>query len=130
MIFEKFATIEHSHGHIAYITDIFSHSPTPYWTKIKQETYLLIEHRENTKWKINKLWASVWIIVDLSYTTQQTFACSNSTKETLEKGVEYVQGWQKRWRRSGFFSVNSKHISDLFLVFAWRRKKWRRKKRL
>ena len=22
MIFEKFATIEHSHGHIAYITDI------------------------------------------------------------------------------------------------------------
>ena len=26
-----------------------------------------------------------------SLETQQTYACSNSTTETLEKGVEYVQ---------------------------------------
>ena len=30
----------------------------------------------------------------LDVTTQQTFACSNSTIETLEKGLKYIQSQQ------------------------------------
>ena len=48
-----------------------------------------------------------------------TFTCPKSTKETLEKGVNYVKVNNKdpRKRHSGFFIVNFKHISHFFLVF-------------
>ena len=46
--------------------------------------------------------------------TQQTFSCWKSKKETLEKGVKYVQSF---YCHSGFFIVNFEHISCFFLVF-------------
>ena len=54
---------------------------------------------------------------------QLTFTCSNSTIETPEKGVKYVQNQQWKhqnnvnWRRSRISIVNFEHISRLFLVF-------------
>ena len=41
--------------------------------------------------------------------TQRVFTCSKLIIETLEQGV--------KWRRSGVFIVNFKHISHLALVF-------------
>ena len=51
------------------------------------------------------------------------FTCSNTTIETLEKGVKYVQSKtiktpkRRQWRRSDVFIVNFKHISHFFLMF-------------
>ena len=42
---------------------------------------------------------------------QQTFTCSNSTIETLQKSVTC------QWRYSGAFTVNFEHISHHVLVF-------------
>ena len=50
-----------------------------------------------------------------SYTTQQTFAWSKQTIETLEKGLNYFQSYGQL-RRSGVFVVNFEYISLLFLV--------------
>ena len=53
-------------------------------------------------------------------TTQQTFTCSKSTIEAIEKDVTYVQSLQKRQQndrhqhRYGGFIVNFEHISHLF----------------
>ena len=55
--------------------------------------------------------------------TEQTFPCSKSTIEALEKGVKYVQNitiktWEHRqWRYSGVFIINFEHISQQFLAF-------------
>ena len=55
--------------------------------------------------------------------TQQTFPCSKSIIETLEKGVKYVQNITIKtsehcqWRYSGVFIVNFEHISHHFLLF-------------
>ena len=45
---------------------------------------------------------------------QLAFTCSNSTIETIEKGVKYIQ---RQWDRLGVFIVNFEHISHLVLVF-------------
>ena len=42
--------------------------------------------------------------------TQLTFDCSNSTIETLEKGVKYVQSLQYKHQND---------IIDVILVFLW-----------
>ena len=46
--------------------------------------------------------------------TQLASTCSNSTIETIEKGVKYIQ---RQWGRLGDFIVNFEHISHLVLVF-------------
>ena len=50
---------------------------------------------------------------------QQTNTYSQSTTETLEKGVNLFKVNNKRchWRRSVVFIANFEHISQLFLVF-------------
>ena len=50
----------------------------------------------------------------LQEVTQLAFTCSNSTIETIEKGVKYIQ---RQWDRLGVFIVNFEHISHLVLVF-------------
>ena len=52
---------------------------------------------------------NVFVFQGLS-TAQLTFTCSNSTIETVEKGVKYRQ-----LRRSGVFIINFEHISHLLL---------------
>ena len=44
--------------------------------------------------------------------TQLTFNCSESTIETLEKGVE-----RRQWRRFGVFNINIAYTLQLTLVF-------------
>ena len=50
--------------------------------------------------------------------TQLTFTCSNSTIETLDKSVIYVQSILKdtRTKKPCVFIVNVEHISHFFLV--------------
>ena len=56
--------------------------------------------------------------------SHQIFTCSNSTIETLEKGVEYVQDIRiiktperRDWRFSVVLIVNFEHIWHLFQMF-------------
>ena len=55
--------------------------------------------------------------------SQETFSCSKSTIETLEKKCEICSKLtietpeRPQSRRSGVFIVNFEHISHLFLVF-------------
>ena len=56
-------------------------------------------------------------------TPKQTISCLKSTVNTLKvvnyfnKKLLQVYGWVLKWRRSGVFILNFKHISHLFLVF-------------
>ena len=55
--------------------------------------------------------------------SQQTFTCSKTAIETLEKGGEICGKLtikipeQYHWRHSGVFIINFEQISLLFLVF-------------
>ena len=66
--------------------------------------------------RLGKKWVNLII-------TQQTFTCSKSTIETVEKRVKCFQiitiktPERRQWRRSVVFNVNFEHISHLFLVF-------------
>ena len=54
--------------------------------------------------------------------TQQTFTCSKSTIETLEKSVKYIQlpiktSERRQWHRSGVFIINFKQISQSVCLY-------------
>ena len=51
-----------------------------------------------------------------SLKTQETFTCSKSIVETIEKSVKYVRF---HWRRSGLFIVNFEHILHLCWNCLW-----------
>ena len=91
-----------------------------YHKNIRSFCYMNVSKTENTtnfahlpwnpffvyNFQMNKLQIPVVLV------THVTFACSNSTTETLEKGVKYVQSKQKNNR-----TMSMTHISHLFLVF-------------
>ena len=91
-----------------------------YHKNIRSFCYMNVSKTENTtnfahlpwnpffvyNFQMNKLQIPVVLV------THVTFACSNSTTETLEKGVKYVQSKQKNTR-----TTSMTHISHLFLVF-------------
>ena len=55
-------------------------------------------------------------VSDVQVTTQPAITCSNSTIDTLEQGVEYVESKERR-HQNDVNGLNPEHISHFVLVF-------------
>ena len=74
-------------------------------------------------WNVFKVDDKNTITISVTWQSQLTFTCSNSTIETLGKRCKIcskftVKTLERRcWCRSSVFVVNFEHISHLFLAF-------------